>query len=133
MGVSRSGSEAEDSASTKSLAPTLEIGGDAESILGEVLGEQEKAVLKSLGRSFDGLSLRSEIIFPCDPDFEEAFEHEFDEVDEIKADGSNEGQTIFRFLGAPADSFSFCRNRNESMEIEIETFPHPVFCRKAYL
>ena len=133
LGVNRSVSEADDSASIKSFAPTIEIGGYAESLLGEVLDGQDKAIFKSLGHRFDSLSGHSERIFPDDPEFEDAFEHEFDEVEEMKADGSNEGQTIFWMLGAPADFLSFCRSCNESMEIEIKAFPHPVFCRQANL
>ena len=93
--------------SIKSFAPTIEIGGYAESLLGEVLDGQDKRIFKSLGRRCDSLSGHSERIFPDDPEFEDAFEHEFDEVEEMKADGSNEGQTIFRMLGAPADFLSF--------------------------
>jgi hypothetical protein len=133
LGVNRSGSEADDSASIKSFAPTIGIGGDAESLLGEVLYGQDKVIFKSLGHRFGSLSGHSERIFPDDPEFEDAFEHEFDEVEEMKADGSNEGQMIFRMLGAPADFLSFCRSCNESMEIEIKAFPHPVFCRQANL
>ncbi|OCK86152.1 DUF254-domain-containing protein [Lepidopterella palustris CBS 459.81] len=90
LGLNRSGGEEEDSASIRSSAPTIEVGGYAESMLGEVLGEQEKTIFKTLADSqFDRLSGHSDI-FPEDPEFEEAFEHEFDEVDTIKADGSNE-------------------------------------------
>lgn len=90
LGVNRSGSEADDSASIKSFAPTIGMGGDAESLLGEVLYGQDKAIFKSLGHRLGSLSGHSERIFPDDPEFEDAFEHEFDEVEEMKADGSNE-------------------------------------------
>jgi len=133
LGKDRSGSEAGDSASILSFEPTLEIGGDAESLLGEVLGDQERGVMKVLGNQFDGMSGYSDIIFSEDPQFAEAFTHEFDEIDDMAADGSNEGQRIFRFLGASADFFSLYRSYSTSMEIEVEAFPHLIFSREANL
>ncbi|KAF2815057.1 DUF254-domain-containing protein [Mytilinidion resinicola] len=90
LGKDRIGSDADDSLSIKSFAPTLDIGLDAESLLGEVLGDQEKDVIKVLGKPFDGMSGHSDILFSEDPQFAKAFEHEFDEIDDMAADGSNE-------------------------------------------
>jgi hypothetical protein len=133
LGKDRSGSEADDSASIISFAPTLDVGGDAENLLGEVLGSQEKNVMKVLGNQFDSMSGHSDVLFSDDPQFTETFGHEFDEIDEMKADGSNEGQRIFRFLRTPADFFAICRSCNESMDIQVETLSHSVIRRKANL
>ncbi|KAL6707440.1 Vacuolar fusion protein mon1 [Coniothyrium glycines] len=93
-------SDTSDSASVRSLAPALDAGADQESILGEVLGqqeksEQEKALLQGLGHKFaDGEALS---MFPADPCFDEAFDREFDEVDNMKPDGSNEEAVIHQW------------------------------------
>ncbi|KAJ9665992.1 Vacuolar fusion protein mon1 [Coniosporium apollinis] len=89
FGISRSGSDADDSASVKSFAPTLEAGADVESLLGEALQDQETPAWKAMGFRPDGLH-SEETLFAEDPYFERAFKHEFDEVDEMKPDGSNE-------------------------------------------
>ncbi|KAF2501421.1 DUF254-domain-containing protein [Lophium mytilinum] len=92
LGKDRIGSDADDSISIKSFAPTIDIGGDAESLLGEVLGDQEKDVIKVLGKQFDGMSglSISDVLFSEDAQFSQAFEHEFDEIEDMAADGSNE-------------------------------------------
>lgn len=81
----------DDSASVKSSAPTLEAGGDVESLLGEILRDPEE------NSSWKSLSARVEEPDPFDPiTFEqdvglEGFEQEFDELGEIDANGINEG------------------------------------------
>lgn len=88
-------SEADDSASIRSYAPTIaEAGG--ESILGEIVdaaekSRQEETLLRSLGHRFDDGERQS--MFPPDPDFESSFDCEFEDVDDMAVDGSNEGQT----------------------------------------
>ena len=85
-------SEAGDSASIRSYAPTLETGGDVESLLGEVLGQQSPA--------WKLLSSQAEVINPFDLlSYEDDqptadFNREFDELSELDADGNNEG-TLF--------------------------------------
>ncbi|KAF2630014.1 DUF254-domain-containing protein [Macroventuria anomochaeta] len=88
-------SDADDSASARSYAPTIaEAGG--ESILSEVMGATEKSaqetLLRSLGHRFDDAEAQS--LFPPDPDFESSFDHEFEDVDDMAADGSNEEQVM---------------------------------------
>lgn len=131
FGISRSGSDADDSASVKSFAPTLEAGADVESLLGEALQDQETPAWKAMGFRPDGLH-SEETLFAEDPYFERAFKHEFDEVDEMKPDGSNEGQALIRLLGAPADRSS-CSYCNESMEIKTEAFHDLVVSWKAHI
>ena len=81
----------DDSASVKSFAPTLEAGGDVESLLGEILRDPEETP------SWKSLSARAEEPDPCDPiTFEQdaglkGFEQEFDELGEVDAKGNNEG------------------------------------------
>ncbi|KAH7401482.1 trafficking protein Mon1-domain-containing protein [Pyrenochaeta sp. MPI-SDFR-AT-0127] len=89
----RSASDADDSASIRSYAPPAEAGGDVESILGEVMGQQDKTdqerlLLRTLGHRFEDTEAQS--MFPPDPHFEAAFNRELDEVAEMKTDGSNE-------------------------------------------
>lgn len=84
--------DADDSASVRSYAPTIAGG---ESILGEIMGaaeksKQEETLLRSLGHRFE--NAESQSMFPPDPDFESAFDSEFEEVENMAADGSNEGQ-----------------------------------------
>ncbi|KAF2196889.1 DUF254-domain-containing protein [Delitschia confertaspora ATCC 74209] len=96
LGASRNTSSVEgDTTSVKSFTPTIDGGGDAESMLGEVIGDRENKILKSLGHRFQNTQPVS--LFPEDPAFEEAFLHEFDEVEETKADGSNEESVMLQW------------------------------------
>jgi hypothetical protein len=70
----------------------MDAGGEAESIIGDVGGLQEKTLLRTLGRRFE--NQESESMFPSDPLFEAAFEQEFDEIEDMKPDGTNEGQDL---------------------------------------
>ncbi|CAN9092524.1 unnamed protein product [Alternaria alternata] len=86
-------SDADDSASIRSYAPTIDAAGYQESILGEVMGqveksEQEKSLLRTLGHKF--VDAEAQSMFPPDPYFEAAFHREFDDVDDMAMDGSNE-------------------------------------------
>ena len=87
-------SDADDSASVRSYAPTIaEAGG--ESILGEIVdatekSRQEETLLRSLGHKFDDAEAQS--MFPPDPEFESSFDREFEDIPEMAANGSNEGQ-----------------------------------------
>jgi len=85
--VSKSGSDGDDSASVMSYAPTLEAGIDMESMLGDVLGDVSVRQLKSV--TTPQQDEKAEHLFAEDEDFEEAFEHEFDELDDITSDGLN--------------------------------------------
>ncbi|KAF2399965.1 DUF254-domain-containing protein [Trichodelitschia bisporula] len=78
--------DADDNASIRSSVPVLETGGDLESMLGDMLPEQGTP-FKSLAQ---GKGLWDENLFPLDPEFEEAFGQEFDELDDITSDGFNQ-------------------------------------------
>ena len=132
---SHSTSDADDSASIRSYMPGTEGVGEGESILGEVLGHEqktdtEKTLLRSLGHKFgDG---EAQSMFPPDPQFDAAFNREFDEVDEMSVDGSNEGLTHTAYLVvACADVVN--RSCYASMARKTQTFPHLVECRQAHI
>jgi hypothetical protein len=90
-GPSRRGSEGDDTASVMSYAPTLEAGGDMESMLGDVEHARATPGMKPLTPLERGQGVDEEGLFSADPTFDEAFEHEFDELDDITSDGLNEG------------------------------------------
>jgi hypothetical protein len=74
-----------------SYAPTLEAGGDMESMLGDVEHARATPGMKPLTPLVRGKGNDEEEIFPADPAFDDAFEREFDELDDITSDGLNEG------------------------------------------
>lgn len=85
------GSEA-DSASVRSYAPTLEAGGDVESLLGEVLGAtSETPAWRLAGAHTEGFDIFEATEYQ-DEDNVSNFDHEFDEMDELNADADNEGE-----------------------------------------
>lgn len=131
-GPSTSGSETGDATSVKSYVPTLEAGADVESILGEVMSEQESSVWRSLGGDFPNVDNEA-ALFPENPSFRRAFEREFDELEEFKADGSNEGQAVLPLQKMLADGRAACRGFDVSMEIQIEALPNSVLGRKAHI
>ncbi len=90
--ASRNGSDAGDTSSIRSYAPTLEAGGDVESLLGEVLGDnQESPAWKLLGGHTE-MPDPFELLTLDDKYLEGEFEQEFEEVGELSSDGSNEGE-----------------------------------------
>ncbi|KAL5438267.1 Vacuolar fusion protein mon1 [Paraphaeosphaeria minitans] len=93
-------SDGEDSASIASIAPAAEVGLDAESMLGEGMGIHEKTLLASLGQHFQ----EAPSMFASDPVFEEAFANEFDEVEQMAQDNSNE-ESIMRVWRAKMKHF----------------------------
>ena len=95
-----SDSEGGDSASLRSYAPTLETGGDVESLLGEVLGESQESPTWRLHRAqFDALDLNDSIIYG-DDELDSEFYREFDEISDVAVDSENEGK--FRTVSPPA-------------------------------
>lgn len=88
---SAAGSERDDSASILSRIPTTEYGGDAESLLGDVLRPGERSPAWRLltsqiekGNPFDSLPYENE-------ERTANFSREFDKIGEINEDGGNEG------------------------------------------
>ncbi|KAI8939449.1 Vacuolar fusion protein mon1, variant 3 [Plenodomus lindquistii] len=87
------GASDEDSASVMSYAPTVDTGMETESVLGDATeqqdkSDQEKLLLRSLGHRF--VDSESQSLFPADPWLKEAFGREFDEIEDMRPDGSNE-------------------------------------------
>ncbi|KAF2429527.1 DUF254-domain-containing protein [Tothia fuscella] len=88
------GSDGDETASVISYAPTMEAGTDVESMLGDVLRDRSTPgwVPFSPRKGVEEGSL-----FPDDPDFEEAFEHEFDELDDITSDGLDQDAVVVQW------------------------------------
>ncbi|KAF2278429.1 DUF254-domain-containing protein [Westerdykella ornata] len=76
-----------DTASVQSIMPGREQSEETESMLGEVIGEHQ-TLFQALGDRFQSQEVES--LFPSDPEFEQAFKHEFDEIENIDARGTNE-------------------------------------------
>lgn len=89
--ISRSGSDIEDTPSVRSMMPVLDAGADMESILGEVLPDRPTSTWKTPFAPVDPEKSGEASLFLDDDDFDRTFAHEFDELEEIKEDGSNEG------------------------------------------
>ena len=93
MGRSRSTSEADDSYSVQSYAPTLEVGDGGESMLGDVLQDSMTPGLKPMTPAAKA-AVEEEVFFPKDERFDDAFDAEFNELDDITSDGLNETAVI---------------------------------------
>ncbi|KAF2641210.1 DUF254-domain-containing protein [Massarina eburnea CBS 473.64] len=89
------GAGADDNASIVSYAPTTDVGFDTESMIGEVLPPTEKSLLQSMRHKF--ADKEPESLFTPDTELEAAFATEFDDVEEMSADGSNEEQVILQW------------------------------------
>lgn len=88
--ASKSGSDFDDSASMISNLPVLDASMDMESILGEVLQERRDAGWHPDLDQIDMVNRKSKPLFDDDEGFERMFAHEFDELETVKDDGSNE-------------------------------------------
>lgn len=85
------GSSEGDSASVKSYAPTLEAGGDVESLLGEVLGSsQESPAWKMLSAQIEAQD-PFELVTHGDDEVSADFYREFDAIGEMNTKRENEG------------------------------------------
>ena len=87
-------SEGGDSTSVRSYAPTLETGGDAESLLGEVLGSSQQSPAWRLQSTQNEASDPFEIITYEDDEVNADFYREFDEIGAVTTDGENEGRFV---------------------------------------
>lgn len=88
------GSDTGDSASIRSYAPTLEAGGDVESLLGEVLGSsQESPAWQLLSAKSEGSNPFESIKYMNDEVTAE-FYREFDEIRSVDVDGGSEGRKV---------------------------------------
>ena len=91
---SRDGSEFDDSASVRSFVPGASANLDAESILGDVLiADQQSPAWKLFNEQVETRDHLDELPFDnSEPRAD--FNREFDEVEEINHDGTNEGKTV---------------------------------------
>lgn len=89
-----SDSEGGDSASVRSYAPTLETGGDVESLLGEVLGASQESPAWRLHSTQNEAPDTFDSITCEDDEATVDFYREFDEIGAIAADGENEGKFV---------------------------------------
>ena len=87
-------SEGGDSASVRSYAPTLETGGDVESLLGEVLGASRQNPAWRLQSTQNETIDPFETMTYMDDEVDIDFYREFDEISAITADGENEGRFV---------------------------------------
>lgn len=95
--ASRVGSDMDDSSSVRSYAPSLDYGGHAESLLGDILADQATPAWKALSAQLEVEDPfeRLEHVFDEDDLFSARLHHEFDALEELRADGSNEGWCLF--------------------------------------
>jgi vacuolar fusion protein MON1 len=87
--VSQRSNEIDDSASLTSYAPSLRVGGDLESLLGNGFNTQSPA-WKLLNSQTDSGAAFEAIEFDEDDQLL-SFEHEFDEVADVDSKEGNEG------------------------------------------
>ena len=86
------GSDTADSGSVRSYAPTLEAGGDIESLLGEVLGASpETPAWRLPGTYVEDSDIFGSLDYE-DDDSISGFDNEFDELDELSTNADNEGE-----------------------------------------
>ena len=124
-------SEADESASVRSYAPTLEAGGDVESLLGEVLGASSTSPAWGLpSNQAERLDPFDSIIFDDDV-LTADFNREFDEIGEIDPEGNNEGNELVELNMSGTDKAS--RRSSGTLEVKAEAFPYTFLCRKTYL
>ena len=129
-----SGSEGGDSASVKSYAPTLEAGGDAESLLGEVLGaSQETPAWKLLSTQHEAPDPFDSFMFE-DNEATVDFYREFDEIRGGESRDQNEGSisSILKLSGQGVLIRSL-RATASPMAIEAKTFLDSFICWKTDL
>jgi hypothetical protein len=128
---SHSASDADDGASVRSFVPAGDGAAGAESILGEVMDrdektETEKKLMRSLGHNF--VESEAQSMFPPDAEFDVAFHREFDDIESLSADGSNEGLASALHLDvACADVVN--RDCYAPMACQTEAFFDLVQCR----
>ena len=124
-----SGSEGGDSASVKSYAPTLEVGGDAESLLGEVLGaSQETPAWKLLSTHYEAPDPFDSLVFE-DNEATVDFYREFDELRGGESGEQNEGSILSILkLSWQEVLIRNLRATASPMAIEAKTFLDPFIC-----
>lgn len=124
------GSENDDSVSMRSHAPISDVGGDVESLLGDIAGSSQRSTAwKLLSAQVD----RSDQFAPLSigGDTVANFDSEFEEIGELDSEGSNAGWGKPNYCFAPADSCS--RGTVVTLEVETKALSDTLFSRKAHL
>ena len=119
-----SDSEGGDSASVRSYAPTLETGGDVESLLGEVLGEPSESPSWRLQTTQNEAPDPFNSVAYEDDETTVDFYREFDEISAVAGDGKNEGK--FGLLSVLQCRWlnRSCRTATEAVEVQTKTLPN---------
>ena len=126
-------SEGGDSASVRSYAPTLETGGDVESLLGEVLGASQESPAWRLHTTQNEVSDPFDSIAYEDDEVDVDFYREFDEICAVSADGENEGNCGRFSIMSYGQLNTNCRTATEPMEVQKKTLSNTFFRWKAHL
>lgn len=84
--------DGDDSASIRSYAPTLEAGGDVESLLGDVLGPEPTSGWNILNGQLEETELQQRDIADNEVVLHD-FDQEFDEIECLDSSGNNEGKS----------------------------------------
>ena len=87
--MNRATSDAGETSSVRSFSNTLGYGGEMESLLGDVFPDQQTPAWKALSAQIEGGNPFDDI-FEEDEIFSIRLHHEFDELEDFRADGSNE-------------------------------------------
>ncbi|KAH8724642.1 trafficking protein Mon1-domain-containing protein [Phaeosphaeriaceae sp. PMI808] len=101
LGVNLSShSTSDDSASIRSFMPGTENLPETESIPGDMMAleeksQTEKTLLRTLGHKF--LDTEGQTMFPPDAEFEAAFDREFEDIEQMNADGSNQDSVMHQW------------------------------------
>ncbi|KAI4097906.1 MAG: hypothetical protein LQ348_004942 [Seirophora lacunosa] len=85
--------DGDESASIRSYAPTQEAAGDAESLLGDVLGSEQTSGWNILSKQLEGTVFQLADA-PDDEEILHDFDHEFDEVDSLDSSADNEEELL---------------------------------------
>ena len=119
------GSETGDSTSVKSYVPTLEAGGDVESLLGEVLGaSQQSPAWKLLSTQYETPDPFDSVNYE-DDEATVKFYREFDDICQTDPDVGSEGSTILVFEIVYNTVLTWKgRAAISTMAIEAEAFPY---------
>lgn len=130
-GFKGNGGSVADTASVRSLAPTLGAGADVESLLGNVLGASQEIPNRT------ELSYQTENLDPFDScvyesnDELSSFDKEFDELDESSVDDGAEGILSSSKRRNPTNGS--CRAASEPMESQEKAFFDSLIRRQAYI
>lgn len=124
--------DGDESASIRSYAPTLEAGGDVESLLGDVLGPEQTSGWNILSEQLEETGLQQPDGSDTDVILHD-FDREFDEIDSLESSGENEGELRPGFPNPPCIPDWRDRGALKSMEVKAKAFLDTLISRQANL